>query len=61
MLPNEDEEISSFLEKNFKKNGINILTSTKVLNVIDIINFSMIENKNGKKTFIVNKLLSLLE
>ena len=62
ILPNEDEEISSFLEKNFKKNGINILTSTKVLNVIDNNkDVSVeIENKNGKKTFIVNKLLSAI-
>ena len=62
ILPNEDEEISSFLEKNFKKNGINILTSTKVLNVIDNNkDVSVeIENKNGKKTFTVNKLLSAI-
>ena len=60
ILPNEDEEISSFLEKNFKKNGINILTSTKVLNVIDKKkDVSVeIENKNGKKTLTVNKVLS---
>ena len=60
ILPNEDEEISSFLEKNFKKNGINILTSTKVLNVIDKNkDVSVeIENKNGKKTLTVNKVLS---
>ena len=62
ILPNEDEEISSFLEKNFKKNGINILTSTKVLNVVDKNkNVSVeIENKNGKKTMIVNKVLSAI-
>jgi len=60
ILPNEDEEISSFLEKNFKKNGINILTSTKVLNVIDKKkDVSVeIEDKNGKKTLSVNKVLS---
>ena len=62
ILPNEDEEISSFLEKNFKKNGINILTSTKVLNVTDKNkDVSVeIENKNGKKTFTVNKVLSAI-
>ena len=62
ILPNEDEEISSFLEKNFKKNGINILTSTKVLNVIDKNkDVSVeIENKNGKKTLTVNKVLSAI-
>ena len=62
ILPNEDEEISSFLEKNFKKNGINILTSTKVLNVIDKKkDVSVeIENKNGKKTLTVNKVLSAI-
>jgi len=62
ILPNEDEEISSFLEKNFKKNGINILTSTKVLNVIDKNkDVSVeIENKNGKKTFTANKVLSAI-
>ena len=60
ILPNEDEEISSFLEKNFKKNGINILTSTKVLNVIDKNKDVSVEidNKNGKKTLTVNKVLS---
>ena len=62
ILPNEDDEISSFLEKNFKKNGINILTSTKVLNVIDKNkDVSVeIENKNGKKTLTVNKVLSAI-
>ncbi len=62
ILPNEDEEISSFLEKNFKKNGVNILTSTKVLNVIDKNkDVSVeIENKNGKKTLTVNKVLSAI-
>ena len=62
ILPNEDEEISSFLEKNFKKNGINILTSTKVLNVIDKNKDVTveIENKNGKKTLTVNKVLSAI-
>ena len=62
ILPNEDEEISSFLEKNFKKNGINILTSTKVLNVIDKNKDVTveIENKNGKKTLNVNKVLSAI-
>ena len=62
ILPNEDEEISSFLEKNFKKNGINILTSTKVLNVIDKKKDVTveIENKNGKKTLTVNKVLSAI-
>ena len=62
ILPNEDEEISSFLEKNFKKNGINILTSTMVLNVIDKNKDVTveIENKNGKKTLTVNKVLSAI-
>ena len=62
ILPNEDEEISSFLEKNFKKNGINILTSTKVLNVVDKNKDVLveIENKNGKKNFTVNKVLSAI-
>ncbi len=48
ILPVEDEEISKTLEKEFIKNGINILTRTKVLSILRNENNVEIEIENEK-------------
>ncbi|MBS4028893.1 MAG: FAD-dependent oxidoreductase, partial [Ignavibacteriales bacterium] len=52
ILPVEDKEISKLLESNFKKNGIEILTDTKVENVTAGKNdvTIVVSNKDGKKS-----------
>ncbi len=51
ILPVEDKEISKLLESNFKKNGIEILTDTKVESVTAGKNdvTVVVSNKDGKK------------
>ncbi len=50
ILPMEDKEISKLLESNFKKQGIEILTETKVENVVEGKKIkTVISNKSGKK------------
>ncbi|MBM4166840.1 MAG: dihydrolipoyl dehydrogenase [Ignavibacteria bacterium] len=50
ILPIEDKEISKLLESNFKKNGIEILTETKVESVTAGKDVKVVvSNKDGKK------------
>ncbi len=50
ILPIEDVEISTLLERNFKKNKINVLTSTMVTSIKKTGNGVQVEVKSGDET-----------
>ncbi|MDR2008391.1 MAG: dihydrolipoyl dehydrogenase [Alphaproteobacteria bacterium] len=61
IMPFEDEEISTMARKSFEKQGINILTSTKVLgikkNATDV-SISLEDAKGVKSEIVVDKVIS---
>lgn len=60
LLPNEDNEISKELHKQFKKQKINVLLSTKVMHVDEDVNGLVLhlEGPKGESDIHVDKLLS---